>query len=42
VLGTLDPDERRTLRQLLARALRSVEPVEDELDYSATTASIST
>jgi DNA-binding MarR family transcriptional regulator len=42
VLGALEPDERKTLRQLLARALRSVEPVEDELDYSATTASIST
>jgi DNA-binding MarR family transcriptional regulator len=42
VLGALDPDERSTLRQLLARALRSLEPVEDELDYSATTASIST
>jgi DNA-binding MarR family transcriptional regulator len=42
VLATLDADERRTLRQLLSRALRSVEPVEDELDYSATTASIST
>ena len=42
VLGALEPDERATLRQLLARALRSVEPVEDELDYSATTASIST
>lgn len=42
VLGALEPDERRTLRQLLARALRSVEPVEDELGYSATTASIST
>jgi MarR family transcriptional regulator, temperature-dependent positive regulator of motility len=42
VLGALDADERRTLRQLLARALRSVEPVEDDLHYSATTASIST
>lgn len=29
VLGALDPDERRVLRQLLARALRSVEPIED-------------
>jgi DNA-binding MarR family transcriptional regulator len=43
VLGTLDPAERATLKQLLARALHSVEPVEqDERDYSATTASIST
>ena len=42
VLGALDPDERRTLRQLLGRALRSVEPVEEESPYSATTASIST
>jgi DNA-binding MarR family transcriptional regulator len=30
VLGALEPDERRTLRHLLARALRSVEPVEGE------------
>jgi DNA-binding MarR family transcriptional regulator len=29
VLGALDPEERRTLRALLARALHSVEPVED-------------
>jgi len=42
VLQTLEPDERRTLRQLLSRALRSVEPVEDESRYSATIASIST
>jgi len=42
VLGALDPDERGTLRQLLERALRSVEPVEEESPYSATTASIST
>jgi len=43
VLGALAPDERATLKQLLSRALRSVEPVEDdERDYSATTASIST
>jgi DNA-binding MarR family transcriptional regulator len=43
VLGALAPDERSTLKQLLSRALRSVEPVEDdERDYSATTASIST
>ena len=41
VLQALDPDERRTLRQLLARALRSMEP-EDEAAYSATIASIST
>ena len=43
VLGALAPDERTTLKQLLSRALRSVEPVEDdERNYSATTASIST
>jgi DNA-binding MarR family transcriptional regulator len=42
VLQALDPDERRTLRQLLTRALRSMEPVEDDASYSATTASIST
>jgi DNA-binding MarR family transcriptional regulator len=42
VLGALEPDERRTLLQLLSRALRSVEPVEEEPAYSATTASIST
>jgi DNA-binding MarR family transcriptional regulator len=42
VLKALDPDERRTLRALLSRALRSVEPVEDDAAYSATTASIST
>jgi len=43
VLGALAPDERTTLKQLLSRALRSVEPVEDDdRDYSATTASIST
>ena len=29
VLQALDPEERRILRQLLARALRSVEPIED-------------
>jgi DNA-binding MarR family transcriptional regulator len=29
VLQALEPEERRILRQLLARALRSVEPVED-------------
>ena len=42
VLQALDPDERGTLLQLLSRALRSVEPVEDEAAYSATIASIST
>jgi DNA-binding MarR family transcriptional regulator len=43
VLGALEPEERRTLRHLLARALRSVEPIdEQERSYSATTASIST
>src|SRR5256885_17059189 len=43
VLGALEPGERRTLRQLISRALRSVEPVEDEdRAYRATTASIST
>jgi DNA-binding MarR family transcriptional regulator len=42
VLGALDAEERGTLRDLLERALRSVEPVEDEPAYSATTASIST
>jgi DNA-binding MarR family transcriptional regulator len=42
VLQALDPEERRTLRALLARALHSVEPVEEEPAYSATTASIST
>ncbi|HEX5224254.1 MAG TPA: MarR family winged helix-turn-helix transcriptional regulator [Solirubrobacteraceae bacterium] len=29
VLQALDPEERRVLRQLLSRALRSVEPIED-------------
>jgi DNA-binding MarR family transcriptional regulator len=42
VLRALEPEERRTLQELLARALRGVEPVEDEPAYSATTASIST
>jgi DNA-binding MarR family transcriptional regulator len=42
VLHALDPDERETLRNLLARALRSVEPLEEAPAYSATTASIST
>src|ERR1700733_12998956 len=39
VLAALDVDERRTLRVLLNRALRSVEPTDA---YSATVASIST
>jgi DNA-binding MarR family transcriptional regulator len=39
VLAALDADERRTLRELLNRALRSVEPTDA---YSATVASIST
>ncbi len=42
VLHALEPEERETLRKLLRRALRSVEPVEEEQAYSATTASIST
>jgi DNA-binding MarR family transcriptional regulator len=42
VLQTLEPEERKTLRILLSRALRSMEPIEDEPAYSATTASIST
>jgi DNA-binding MarR family transcriptional regulator len=42
VLQALEPEERDTLRQLLSRALRSMEPVEDESPYSATIASIST
>ncbi|MGO9487945.1 MAG: MarR family winged helix-turn-helix transcriptional regulator [Solirubrobacteraceae bacterium] len=41
VLQALDTDERRTLWDLLTRALRGVEPAEDP-DYSATIASIST
>jgi DNA-binding MarR family transcriptional regulator len=41
VLAALDADERRTLRELLNRALRSVEPT-DAGAYSATIASIST
>jgi DNA-binding MarR family transcriptional regulator len=41
VLAALDADERRTLRELLGRALRSVEPADDDA-YSATIASIST
>jgi len=42
VLQALAPEERDTLRQLLSRALLSMEPVEEEAPYSATTASIST
>jgi DNA-binding MarR family transcriptional regulator len=42
VLQALEPDERNTLRQLLSRALRSMEPREEQEPYSATTASIST
>ncbi len=42
VLQALDAEERRTLRNLLARALRSAEPSADDALYSATTASIST
>jgi DNA-binding MarR family transcriptional regulator len=43
VLHALDDGERRTLRLLLARALHSMEPIEEEqASYSATTASIST
>jgi DNA-binding MarR family transcriptional regulator len=41
VLHALDADERKTLRELLSRALRSVEP-DDAPAYSATVASIST
>ncbi len=42
VLQALEPEERSTLRQLLSRALLSMEPVEEGAGYSATTASIST
>ena len=42
VLQALDAEERDTLRQLLARALRSMEPLEEDAPYSATIASIST
>ncbi len=42
VLAALDADERRTLRDLLVRALRSMEPTDGEDAYSATIASIST
>lgn len=41
VLEALSAEERGTLRELLTRALRSIEPADGEL-YSATTASIST
>ncbi len=42
ILQALDDEERRTLRELLRRALASVEPDDAECAYSATTASIST
>jgi DNA-binding MarR family transcriptional regulator len=42
ILQALNDEERRTLRELLRRALASVEPDDGERDYSATTASIST
>jgi DNA-binding MarR family transcriptional regulator len=42
VLQALNAEERKTLRALLERALRSVEPVAEEEPYSATMASIST
>jgi len=32
LLAALDPDERRTLRELLSRALRSVEPADGDTD----------
>jgi DNA-binding MarR family transcriptional regulator len=41
VLEALDPQERRTLHELLMRALRSIEPADADA-YSATIASIST
>lgn len=41
VLSALDSSERATLRELLTRALRGIEPA-DEGAYSATVASIST
>jgi DNA-binding MarR family transcriptional regulator len=41
VLDALDADERRTLHELLTRALRGVEPSEQD-GYEATIASIST
>jgi DNA-binding MarR family transcriptional regulator len=42
VLGALDEQERKTLRELLMRALRDLEPEDDEAPYSETVASIST
>ena len=36
VLGALDAQERRTLRELLTRALRSIEPADGEDAYRAT------
>src|SRR5262249_27656266 len=42
VLGALDPEERQTLRHLLARARRSGEPIEEDAPSSAPTASIPT
>ena len=36
------PEERATLRELLTRALRGIEPADEERSYSATIASIST
>jgi DNA-binding MarR family transcriptional regulator len=42
VLQALDPDERATLWELLTRALYGVEPADDGLYASATSASIST
>ena len=35
VLEALEPEERRTLRALLSRALRSMEPLEDEAPVGA-------
>jgi DNA-binding MarR family transcriptional regulator len=40
LLAALDSDERRTLRELLNRALRSVEPTDGDA-YSAPRASVS-
>jgi DNA-binding MarR family transcriptional regulator len=42
VLQALQPDERRTLQQLLSRALRSVEPVEEAPGRGAKAASLAT
>jgi DNA-binding MarR family transcriptional regulator len=41
VFGALDAQERTTLRELLTRALRGIEPADGDA-YSATVASIST